>query len=520
MIELRARRAPSPERGSALACFVRIALLGLLVGGAAGALRVRLARAPVPEAPLLSPALAAPAPAAPALQEPSEHPPFTEPEALELHGAAAPSAAPEESGLAFITMTEEDTLASRPAPARESLRPAARPGLEAASGARWTGSAAAAAPLLASGGGGSLPAPAPSRTYRVEAASKRAARAARSYRAGRDSGFLSSSAGAAGPRPSVAWPSLSEMKAAMAADAAAYAASQAPLIGPDPASSFAIVTSLTAAPGKGGFGYTGSSGSGGGAGGGAGGGGGGAPGAAPSVPAQPKPASQPKPAQDDKPQSSHGIPWRAGANDTGLLFPDISVWRKPSSWDALNRASSGIIVMKVRQVRIDPTFNGGLDEAEKRKMIVIGYAFGYGADGAMQADALLQNFPPKPGRILMLDLEHNPYGSTMTESQAISFVERIKARTGKYPFLYTSASRARPGALAKCPRYVAQWGSRPAISDVWQFTNGVVGPQPHSFPGVGSCDINRLTMAYGELRAMANLDSRKTLQLASADSER
>ncbi len=200
------------------------------------------------------------------------------------------------------------------------------------------------------------------------------------------------------------------------------------------------------------------------------------------------------------------IPWRAGPGDTGMIFPDISIWRVPHDWDALDKASDGIIVMKVRQASVDRAFNKSLSEAERRKMIVIGYAFGYGIDGAAQADALLLNFEPKPGRILMLDLEHNPYGSSMNERQAIDFVERIHARTGRYPMLYASASRARPGVLAKCPRYVAQWGGTPANSDIWQFTNGVVGPGPHSFPGVGSCDINKLRVAYATLRRWAGLD--------------
>ena len=201
------------------------------------------------------------------------------------------------------------------------------------------------------------------------------------------------------------------------------------------------------------------------------------------------------------------IPWHANPQDTGLIYPDVSVWRPVNDWDALSKASAGIIEMKVRQVSIDALYHTDVSAAEDHKMIVIGYAFGYNASGADQADALVVNFPPKPGRILMLDLERNPYGNSMTDSQAVAFVERIKARTGQYPLLYASESHARPGALADCPRYIAVWGPSkpPAGAKIWQFTDGVVGMSPHSFPGVGSCDINKTVITYAELRKMAGL---------------
>ncbi|MCX5790522.1 MAG: GH25 family lysozyme [Elusimicrobia bacterium] len=219
-------------------------------------------------------------------------------------------------------------------------------------------------------------------------------------------------------------------------------------------------------------------------------------------------SSTPGKLQTTTPSASNSpIPWTAAANATGLQFPDVSMWRPVSDWKALSNASHGIIEMKVRQSSIDPLYNKDVDQAEKNNMIVIGYAFGYNASGADQADAFYVNFPPKPGRIMMLDLESNG-NNTMTNQQAIDFVNRIKARTGQYPLLYASESRARPGALANCPRYTAAWGpvNPPSGAQLWQFTDGVVGKTPHSFPGVGSCDINQAVITYAQLRQMAGLD--------------
>lgn len=311
--------------------------------------------------------------------------------------------------------------------------------------------------------------------------------------------------------PKSDWPGQKELAAAFEKDAKAYAASLSagaavpPFISANPALSQAISgTGLVLPGGPNAFGTIA-----GGAGGGAGGSAGGSPGASANLGGGRQPQAS-EPLGADQVAGPSPIPWKAQPNDTGMMFPDISHWNTVKDWDALAKASKGIIVMKVRQVSVDPMFNPRLKEAEERKMIVIGYAFGYGGiSGATQADALLHHFPPKPGRILMLDLERNPpqYGKTMSAAEASAFVERIRQRTGQYPLLYTSASWSRPGVLAKCPRYIAQWGSTPSSAEIWQFTNGVVGPPPHTFPGIGHCDINKLRVTYLKLRRWAGLDN-------------
>ena len=213
------------------------------------------------------------------------------------------------------------------------------------------------------------------------------------------------------------------------------------------------------------------------------------------------------------------FPLKAPASQKDLLFPDISMWIHVDDWDALAKYSHGIVEMKVRQSSIDPLYHPDLAEAEKRGMIVIGYAFGYGGvDGAVQADAYLRNFPLHPGRIMMLDLERNPYGKTMTSGEAIAFVQRIFKRTGRYPLLYAGIYTPRPGVLAKCPRYTPEWGPRlTGAADIWQFTDGKVGPAPHTFPGIGACAINRLMVTYGTLRGLAGLPAAQARPAACDD---
>jgi len=214
------------------------------------------------------------------------------------------------------------------------------------------------------------------------------------------------------------------------------------------------------------------------------------------------------------------LPLRASLNTEGIIFPDLNMWHVVSNWDALAKASHGVVALKAWQSSVDrpitaeivANFQENLRQAEKRGMIVIGYAFGVGGvSGALQADALLAVFHmgtpghPVPGHILALDLERNPYGLTMTDAEAEAFVNRVHTVTGRYPILYSSEDVARPGVLGKCPRWVAAWGIRPASATIWQFTDGVLGPTPHSFPGVGKCDINKLLVTYGALRKLVGL---------------
>jgi hypothetical protein len=215
------------------------------------------------------------------------------------------------------------------------------------------------------------------------------------------------------------------------------------------------------------------------------------------------------------------IPVRAALTQKDLLFPDLNINRLVSNWNALATASHGIVGLKAWESGTDgqitkenvANFEENLRQAEARKMIVIGYAFGVGGiSGTTQANALLALFHmgtpghPAPGHILALDLETNPYGPSMTTAEANAFVERVKVVTGRYPILYAGEDIPRPGALGKCPRWVASYGSDShAGADIWQYTDGVLGPEPRSFPGVGSCDINKLLVTYGTLRKMVGL---------------
>jgi lysozyme len=149
---------------------------------------------------------------------------------------------------------------------------------------------------------------------------------------------------------------------------------------------------------------------------------------------------------------------------------------------------------------IDPMYAPRRGPAGSARLKWGAYHFGTGADGAAQADFFLTHAQPTAGTPLVLDLELNTAGLTMTLAEARAFVTRIQAVTGTWPGLYGGsylkeqlAGKADP-VLSQCWLWLSQFGPTPVVPPgwsawtLWQYTDGHVGPPPHTVPGVGPCD--------------------------------
>jgi hypothetical protein len=157
---------------------------------------------------------------------------------------------------------------------------------------------------------------------------------------------------------------------------------------------------------------------------------------------------------------------------------------------------------------LDPTANGHLDGAEQHGLICIGYEY-----GLVNVNTFLQYFPPKPGRIPVLDFE----GASISVSGAESWIKAVTAAYGRAPWFYGHSEWIAQGAptdtaVSQCPYWGARYGGPLEIPNgvgrpvAFQFTDGSAGPQPHTFTGVqGNCDINMLIITPAELRDLAGL---------------
>jgi hypothetical protein len=195
-------------------------------------------------------------------------------------------------------------------------------------------------------------------------------------------------------------------------------------------------------------------------------------------------------------------------------FPDLSVWRVPKDFRAMLKASDNIVEFKGIEYHEDPRFLYIFSNCARQKALMLIYAFGVGEmpgfaqfdrlEGIVAAATKSVGLKPKDVHWLpMLDLERNPDGKTMSDFQARDFVHRARQK-GHKVVEYRLASTSSPGAdFTIIARYGA--GAPPRGADCWQFTDGVYGPMPHSFPGVGSCDINAVLCPVGKLRRAAGI---------------
>lgn len=143
------------------------------------------------------------------------------------------------------------------------------------------------------------------------------------------------------------------------------------------------------------------------------------------------------------------------------------------------------------------------------------YHFGTSGDGAAQADFFLGKVNPDGQTLLVLDYEPNG-NSTMTLAQAKAFVSRVNAVTGRFPGLYSGSlikeqlgGKPPDPILSQCFLWIAQYGPQPknipatwSSWTMWQYTDGVNGPVPHSVNGIGPCDRDQFNGTLQQLQAL------------------
>lgn len=168
----------------------------------------------------------------------------------------------------------------------------------------------------------------------------------------------------------------------------------------------------------------------------------------------------------------------------------------------------------------DPQFASRREAARTAGLWWGAYHFGTGGDGLAEAEFFLSTVNPEPTDLLVLDFEQNPSGASMTLAEAEQFVSHVQFLTGRWPGLYGGSylkellgSNHNP-VLANCWFWLSEYGPTPKVPatwptwTMWQYTDGQVGPEPHSVAGIGNCDrdqfngdIDGLTKLWGHQTA-------------------
>jgi lysozyme len=162
----------------------------------------------------------------------------------------------------------------------------------------------------------------------------------------------------------------------------------------------------------------------------------------------------------------------------------------------------------------DPKYESRRSKALDAGLLWGAYHFAVGGDGAAQADYFLKFVEPKENDLVVLDLENNPSGSSMTIDEAEEFVEYIHSSLRRWPGLYSGhyikekLGNNTDTILSNCWLWIAQYGERARVPSawstwtMWQYTDGAIGPEPHVVDGIGHCDRD---MFNGNLDALKNL---------------
>jgi len=186
----------------------------------------------------------------------------------------------------------------------------------------------------------------------------------------------------------------------------------------------------------------------------------------------------------------------------------------------LGKAQAAGIVGVIHKATQGTSMTDNMYGQNRQKAVAAGllwgaYHFGTNADGAAQADFFLSNANADAQTMLVLDYEPNG-NSTMTLDQARAFVSRVKDVTGKFPGFYSGSlikqqlgGKPADPVLSQCFLWLAQYG--PAPKDIpatwptwtmWQYTDGNVGPQPHSVDGIGNCDRDQFNGTIEQLQQL------------------
>ncbi|MBZ9662941.1 glycoside hydrolase family 25 protein [Mesorhizobium sp. ESP-6-4] len=164
------------------------------------------------------------------------------------------------------------------------------------------------------------------------------------------------------------------------------------------------------------------------------------------------------------------------------------------------------------QTGVDPTYARNRGRAETAKLLWGAYHFGTGSDGVRQAENFLSVVGDRKA-LLVLDLEPNPTGPSMSLEEARAFVTHVHDKTGHFPGLYSGhyikqlLGTSTDPILAKCWFWLAQYGPTPVVPrnwaswTMWQYTDGAFGPDPKSVLGIGRCDRDMFSGDQADLTA-------------------
>jgi lysozyme len=202
---------------------------------------------------------------------------------------------------------------------------------------------------------------------------------------------------------------------------------------------------------------------------------------------------------------------------TSDVVVDLSHWQAPIDFAKAKAAGIVAVILKATQGSqwIDATFSERSADATAAGLLVGAYHFLDNSPPERQVENFLSMAEGCP--VLALDAERNEIGGTVAVPQAAEAAARVQMATGKAPLVYIN--RYGPdgrgtgfpnSVLSRCPLWLPAYNSRPICPPgwskwtLWQHTDGTVGSDVASVPGIGKCDHSRFAGTVAELTTWWN----------------
>jgi lysozyme len=162
----------------------------------------------------------------------------------------------------------------------------------------------------------------------------------------------------------------------------------------------------------------------------------------------------------------------------------------------------------------DPMYEKNRKKALAAGLLWGAYHFATGSNGVQQAINFLSVVNDIESTLLVLDFEPNPTGPSMSLEEARAFTTHLFEQTGRWPGFYSGhyikqlLGTGHDPVLAKSWFWLAQYGPTAVVPanwptwTLWQYTDGAIGPAPHSVSGIGLCDRDKFNGDEAELHRL------------------
>lgn len=206
--------------------------------------------------------------------------------------------------------------------------------------------------------------------------------------------------------------------------------------------------------------------------------------------------------------------------------PDVSSYQGHPDWGKVRAAGFRFAACKATEglTYNDPTFAHNWSGIGAAGLVRIAYHFAHadvGRSPVAEADHFLNVVHDhgglRAGDVPALDIEAGGLSGARLDDWIDKFCARVEAHAGRAGVIYSGAwYLGAKGAELAGPRargwrlWTSAYGPKPTVYAgftswlFWQFTDGVYGPQPHSVPGIGRCDVSVFDGTVDQLLAFAH----------------